>query len=139
MKKNLKTFNSKIITVKNGNIFKVLNKKSNFFRGFGELYFSEIKYNKIKGWKLHKKMDMTLVVPYGLVKFVFSIDKKKPYKEILLGSKKNYYKILSVPPNIWFGFKGCSKPKSIVCNISNILYDSKEVLSCDLNEIPFNW
>ena len=138
-KKSIKILKPKVIEVPNGNVYKVINKKSKLFNGFGEIYFTSIKYNKIKGWKLHKKMQMTILVPNGLVKFVFSLSKKKPFKEIIIGSDKKYYKILLVPSNIWFSFKGYSKPDSLVCNISSILHSPKEVISCDLNEIPYDW
>ena len=46
----LQKFNNPI-----GDTMKYLSKKSSFFREFGEVYFSEIKKNKIKGWIYHKK------------------------------------------------------------------------------------
>lgn len=139
IRNKIKTFKSKIIEVKNGDIYKVIDREHNLFRGFGELYFSSIKFNRIKGWKLHKKMNMLLVVPFGLVKFAFSINKNKPFKEILIGSNKKDYKIIYVPSNIWFAFKGYGKPHSIVCNLSDIIHSSSEVINCDLNEIPHDW
>ena len=139
IKNKIKIFKPKIIDVKNGDIYKVIQKEHEFFRGFGELYFSSIKFNKIKGWKLHKKMNMILVVPYGLVKFVFSKNKHEPFKEISIGSNKKNYKIISVPSNIWFAFKGYGKPYSLVCNFSDIIHSPSEVIKCDLSEIPYNW
>ena len=138
-KKKIKFYTPKIIEVKNGNVLKVINKKHKLYKGFGEIYFSSIKYNKIKGWKLHNKMHMTITVPYGLVKFVFSLNNHKSFKEIIIGPEKKYYKIISVPSNIWFAFKGLSKTDSLVCNISNIVHSSKEVVSCNLNDIPYEW
>jgi hypothetical protein len=46
----LQRFNNRI-----GDTMKYLSKKSSFFKGFGEVYFSEIKKNKIKGWIYHKR------------------------------------------------------------------------------------
>ena len=135
----IKTYKSKIIDLKNGNIYKMLNKNSKFYRGFGEIYFSGIKYNKVKAWKIHKKMRMNLIVPFGSVKFVFCNDKQKPFKEIIIGSKKNEYKIIVIPPKIWFGFKGYHKPYSLVCNFSNIVHDPSEVESCDIKDINYEW
>ena len=31
-----------------GDVIKIINKKSKYFNGFGEVYFSEIKQNKVK-------------------------------------------------------------------------------------------
>ena len=60
------------------------------------VYFSEIEYCKIKAWKKHIKMQMNLVVPVGLVKFVFYEEKEKFFQEFILGLE-NYCR-LSVPP-----------------------------------------
>ena len=43
IKNKIKIFKPKIIDVKNGDIYKVIQKEHEFFRGFGELYFSSIK------------------------------------------------------------------------------------------------
>ena len=53
--KSIKIINNKIIKNKKGDVIKFLNKKNNLFRGFGEIYFSEIKKNHTKGWNFHKK------------------------------------------------------------------------------------
>ena len=135
----IKKYKSKIISLSNGNVLKMINKNSNFYREFGELYFSEIKYKKIKAWKRHKRMNMILTVPFGLVKFIFYEETKDKFKQIIIGSEKDKYKVLSVPPNIWFGFQGFAKPISIVCNLSNIVHDPKESDNCDINDINYEW
>ena len=61
----------KIIENEKGNILRGLRSDEDLYNGFGEAYFSKIKYNTIKGWKLHKEMTMNLIVPIGKVKFVF--------------------------------------------------------------------
>ena len=96
----LKKFNNPI-----GDTMKYLSKKSSFFKGFGEAYFSEIKKNKIKGWIYHKKYWCILCVPFGKVQFNFknSLDKNTKSKNITIG-KKNYSTIV-VPPKIYFSFK----------------------------------
>ena len=96
----LKKFNNPI-----GDTMKYLSKKSSFFKGFGEAYFSEIKKNKIKGWIYHKKYWCILCVPFGKVQFNFKkrLDKNTKSKNITIG-KKNYSTIV-VPPKIYFSFK----------------------------------
>ena len=51
----LKKIKIKIINNKKGDILKFISKKSNFFKSFGEIYFTEINYKQTKGWNLHKK------------------------------------------------------------------------------------
>lgn len=126
-----------------GDILHVLKKNENTFSEFGEAYFSFVKKNKIKAWKRHFRMTLNLSVPIGEVKFVLH-DKRIGSKtfnnffEIYL-SRNNYYR-LTIPPNIWFGFKGL-KDENIILNISNILHDPQEQEnklheSCEIN---YNW
>jgi len=127
----------KIVNLSTGNILRVLKKKDLKSNKFGEAYFSKIKFNKIKAWKCHLKMVLNLVVPHGKVKFVFHSKKEKSFKTIEIGAKK-YFRI-TVPPKIWFGFKGLSKSESIILNIANMHHNPKEILRCKKNKIKFKW
>ena len=138
MLKYIKETNLSIIPLKKGNVFHALKTTESDFQGFGEAYFSTVNFNDIKAWKKHKKMTLNLVVPYGLVKFVFY--KEKPshtFRQEIIGNS-NYYR-LTVPPGIWFGFKGLSNEKSLVVNIADIEHDANEVLKKEKNEIEFCW
>ena len=127
----------KIIKLSTGNIMRVLDKNELKNRTFGEVYFSKIKFGKIKAWKYHLKMILNLVVPYGKVKFVLYSQKDKNFKVVEIGEKK--YLKLTVPPKIWYGFKGMSKHESIILNVTNIKHNPKEILRCKKNEINFDW
>ena len=126
----LKTIKGKIVTNKKGDILKFLSKNDYFFKKFGEIYFTEIKKKKTKGWNYHKKNHCLLVVPFGQVQFWF-IDgrlKSKSYNKedrIIIG--KNYYKIICVPPKVWFSFKSLAK-MSIVANCLNNPHTDSETL-----------
>ena len=67
----------------------------------------------------------------------FIIKKKKIFKTIKIG--QNNYSRLTVPPKIWFGFKGINKPESIILNITNISHNTREILRCKKNDINFKW
>ena len=60
----------KIISNPKGDIFKVIKKNDAGFVSFGEVYFSTVNKNEIKGWKKHRKMTLNIVVPIGEIKFV---------------------------------------------------------------------
>ena len=120
-----------------GDIMRILKNKEVKNWNFAEAYFSKIKYNKIKAWKYHLKMSLNLVVPMGRVKFVFYFNKTKNFKVIELGEKK--YSRISIPPRIWFGFKGLSKKDSLILSLANLEHNPNEVLRCKKNEIKFNW
>lgn len=112
-----------------GDIFHGLKCSESSFELFGESYFSFIKYNEVKAWKRHFEMICNLVVPVGEVRFVLidlrnnSITKGERFS-ITLGPS-NYMR-LTIPPGIWYGFKGLYEGKSLLHNIASIEHDPIE-------------
>ena len=125
------------IETNNGNVMHIIKRNDETFKSFGEAYFSWIKKNTIKGWKKHKKMTMNLVVPVGTVKFVFFDPNLLFSKEITIG--EDFYSRITVPPNLWFGFKGIGKNYNLVMNIASILHNPEEVDKLDLKKLNYNW
>ena len=123
--KKIKFIKKKIISDQKGNIMKFIKRNDKTFSKFGEVYFTWIKRNNLKGWKFHKKMHMNLTVPVGSVKFIF-FDKKNK-KKIVFNLSEKKFGTLYVPPKIWFAFTNISKKKdSLVVNFSNIIHDKNE-------------
>ena len=133
----IKITSLKIIKSSKGDVLRVLKKKDLKNWNFSEAYFSKVKFGKIKAWKLHLKMTLNLVVPSGRVKFVFYSEQGKCFRVIEIGDKN--YSRLTVPPKIWFGFKGVSKKENIILNLTNIEHNPREILRRDKNKIKFNW
>ncbi len=129
----------KIIKLDSGDVMHAIKENSNGFFKFGEAYFSIVEYNSIKAWKRHKKMHLNLVVPFGKVLFAIFDDRRKSNKfaEYIL-SNENYFR-LTIPPNVWVGFKGLSQPKSIILNIADIPHDDKEVEKIRIDDIEYDW
>ena len=97
----LKKINQEVIKNKKGDILKFVSKKSFFLNKFGEIYFTEIVKNKVKGWNLHKKNRCILCVPQGKVEFFFIDGRKKSktyHKEVKIIVGRNNPFILIVPP-----------------------------------------
>jgi dTDP-4-dehydrorhamnose 3,5-epimerase len=107
------------------------------FIDFGETYFSMVEYGSTKAWKRHLRMTLNLIVPHGLIHFVF-IDENGDLREDILGLDICYNR-LTVPPMIWFGFKGLSSPYSLLMNIADIPHDPKESETLELGNIYFDW
>ena len=126
-----------VIPVDGGDVRHFLKSNERSFNGFGEAYFSFIEKGRIKGWKLHKRMTMNLVVPVGEVGFVFYEEKISSFQVFKIGSKN--YKRLTVPPNIWFGFKGLGLYSNLVVNLSNIIHDPSESKKLERSKIKFDW
>ncbi|CAN2170807.1 hypothetical protein MCEMRE203_00047 [Candidatus Nanopelagicaceae bacterium] len=129
------------ISVKGGDVLRALKVEDVGFQGFGEAYFSWIDKNEIKGWKRHSQMTMNLVVPVGMVRFVFadsvSDTHSIEFRTIEIGSD-NYARI-TVPPNIWFAFQGLEQRSNLILNISNILHSSTESEKLDLRSFEYSW
>jgi dTDP-4-dehydrorhamnose 3,5-epimerase len=135
--KKIKIIPLKIVEMPEGNIMHALKKKELKNWTFSEAYFSKIKAGKIKAWKFHTKMTLNLIVPRGKVKFVFYSKLMNKFRVVQIGEKN--YSRLTVPPKLWFGFKGVSKYESIILNLTNIRHDPKEIIRCKKNKIKFNW
>ena len=135
--KSFNIFNTKTIKFKKGNILKTFNSTNLKFSKMKEIYFSWVNNKSVKAWKLHKKMTIHLVVPFGKVKFVILNKKDNKFKEIILGEKN--YKILKIKPNTWFGFKSLSKTKSLIMNCSTLKHSKNEILRKNINQMKYKW
>ena len=103
---------------------------------FGEAYFSIVEAGAIKAWKRHLRMTLNFVVPIGTV-FLTFIDEMGVTREEVVG--KNCYVRLTVPPGIWFGFKGACNKESMVLNIASIPHDPGEVERRPLTDFDYVW
>jgi len=115
----------KQVIVEGGNVLHALKNTDNGYNGFGEAYFSWIEHGSIKAWKRHMRMTMNLIVPVGNVQFVFLTDEGSIIGQEIIG--ENNFVRITVPPGIWFGFKGEYAPKSLVLNLASITHDPDEV------------
>ena len=108
----IKFIKQPIINVEGGNVCRVM-KRSDFEEfNFQEAYFSSIDFNFIKGWKMQLKMSSNICVPIGNVKFTFVSEDFKKHKTFLIG--EDNYGIITIPPKIWYSFKGISKKKELL-------------------------
>jgi dTDP-4-dehydrorhamnose 3,5-epimerase len=141
----LLTSNLNQINDERGGVFHFLKSNNQSYRGFGEAYYSKINFGIVKGWKLHNNIFQNFTVPYGSVKFVIFDDRKNSstkgiINEILLDDSSNY-KLLSMPPNLWYSFSCVKSDYALLANIINQLYDPLESVSLPLknNIIPYDW
>ena len=135
--KEIKVVKLKKIPTDGGDVLHFLKNGDQGYKRFGEIYFSQIKYGKVKAWKKHLKMTLNLVVPVGNVRFVFYSPNKDIFRVEEIGSS-NYSRII-VPPGIWFGFKGLSKDNNLVSNLANIKHDPLESINVERNFFSYKW
>ena len=117
-----------------GNIIKFISKEDINFFGFGEIYFSYVKKNKIKAWKLNHISFSNMMVIRGRVLFVTY--KKNSFNKIIITDKNR--KCISIPNKLIYGFMGLEKTNLIV-NMVNKKHSDKNNKKIDLSEIKFNW
>lgn len=133
-----------IIPDERGMILKMLRWDDRIFREFGEIYFSVIYPGVVKGWHIHKKMTLNYAVISGLIKLVLYDDRegsptRGEVQELFLGREN--YKLVTIPPMVWNGFKGIGTEPAIVANCATIPHDPDEIERMDPfeNNIPYSW
>ena len=121
-----------------GDVMHGLKKSDNGFNGFGEVYFSWVEQGAVKAWKCHQRMTMNLVVPKGEVSFVFHLtNQKNNFRTENIGEER--YVRLTVPPLIWFGFRGRGSGQSLLMNLADMAHDPDEILRETTSEFIYNW
>ena len=124
-----------------GKIMHMLRSDDDLFEQFGEIYFSQVYPQVIKGWHLHTKMTLNYAVVFGTIKLVLFDDRqdsptKGVLQEIFLGEAD--YKLVKIPPNVWNGFKGLGTAPAIVANCATIPQEIKRMDPFD-KSIPYDW
>lgn len=127
-----------------GKIMHMLRSDAPHFEKFGEIYFSVVYPEVIKGWHLHKKMTLNYSVVFGMIKLVLFDDRKDSatkghVQEIFIG--EDNYSLVKIPPCVWNGFKGIGTIPAIVANCATLAHDPKEIIRLDplSKDIPYKW
>jgi len=127
-----------------GTIYHMLRCDDEIFNKFGEIYFSKVYPGVIKGWHIHSEMTLNYSVIEGMIKLVLYDDRKESatrgnLMEVFIG--EDSYFLVSIPPNIWNGFKGIGNKPAIVANCSTLPHDPNEIkrLNPFSKKIPYNW
>lgn len=128
-----------------GAVLHMLRCDSPLFTRFGEIYFSLVRPQVIKGWKRHRLVNQHFGVPVGRIRLVIYDDRpQSPTRgqivEYFLGRPDNYY-LIRIPPLVWYGFQGLGPEDALVANLTDLPHDPAESvgLALDTPEIPFKW
>jgi dTDP-4-dehydrorhamnose 3,5-epimerase len=123
----------------------MLRSDSSLYSGFGEIYFSMVNHGAIKAWKRHKKMTQRFAVPVGSIQLVLFDNSSNGegcgiVEEYILGRPDNYY-LITIPPLIWYGFRGISEKPACLANCSDMPHDPGESEQVDISYdfVPYNW
>ena len=119
-----------IMPSEGGPVLHMLRADAPLFSGFGEVYFSEVLPGAIKAWKLHSRQTQQLAVPLGLLRFVlFDPRPGSPsYGQVRahLVGRPDHYRLLRIPPGIWYGFENFGTEKALICNCANLMHEPSE-------------
>jgi len=127
-----------------GTIFHMLRATDDHFIGFGEIYFTTVYEDVVKGWHKHREMTLNYACIYGRIKLVLYDDRPGSStagvaQEIFLGPDN--HSLVVIAPEIWTGFKGLSSPFAIVANCCTHPHDPSRTTRLDPhdNDIPYDW
>lgn len=127
-----------------GTIMHMMRATDPHFKQFGEIYFSTIYKDVVKGWHRHREMTLNYACVFGRIKLVLYDDRdasptRGELMEIFLGPDN--YSLVIIPPEVWNGFKGMSDPLAIVANCCTHVHDPSrsERLDPFKNHLPYDW
>jgi len=134
----------KIIRDSRGSVMHMLRSDNSIFKKFGEIYFSTILKDVIKAWNLHKEATLNYACIKGKVKLVLFDDRKGSetrgnYQELIISPDQ--YSLVTIPPNIWNGFKNLDNNESIIANCLDQPHNEKEMVRepYDNKKFKFDW
>jgi dTDP-4-dehydrorhamnose 3,5-epimerase len=127
-----------------GTIFHMLRSTDPHFEKFGEIYFSSVYRDAIKGWHRHTDMTLNYACVFGRMKIAIYDERdgsptRGQLMEIFLGPEQ--HSLVVIPPEVWNGFKGLSDPFAIIANCCTHSHDPTRSTRIDpiRNHIPYDW
>lgn len=127
-----------------GTILHMLKATDEHFQQFGEIYFTTIYRNVVKGWHRHREMTLNYACIFGRIKLVLFDDRNDSptrgvLQEIFLGPDN--HSLVVIPPGVWSGSKGMSDPFAIIANCCTHPHDPSRTTRLDPfeNDIPYDW
>jgi len=127
-----------------GTVMHMLRATDPHFKQFGEIYFSTVYRDVIKGWHRHREMTLNYACVFGRVKLVLYDERSGSatsgeLMEVFLGPDN--YSLAIIPPEVWSGFKGMSEPFAIIANCCTHAHDPSRSTRLDplTNHIPYDW
>lgn len=126
-----------------GTVHHMLKSTDPHFLGFGEIYFTTVYRDVVKGWHRHREMSLQYAVPVGRIKLVIFDDREGSsttgtVEEHFLGPDD--YSLVQIPPGVWNGFKGMTDT-ALLANCCTHPHDMSRSDRLDpfVNDIPYDW
>ncbi len=116
------------------------------YKKFGQAYITIAFPNVVKAWHLHKIQTDNMICIQGNGKLVLydnreEISTYKKINEIFFGEKNPI--LVTIPPNIWHGFKAIGGKQIMVLNCPTELYNydnpDEHRLPLNTKKIDYDW
>ena len=136
----------KVINDERGWLMEVLRSDDKEFKKFGQVYVTTAYPGIVKAWHLHKKQTDNFTCIHGTMKVALYDSRKnsptyKELNEFFIGEKNPI--LISVPPNVYHGFKAVGPETAYFLSVPDKCYDYKKPdefrLPADTDEIPYDW
>lgn len=146
MIKNVKIKKLRIIPDERGMLMEILRSDDELFERFGQVYVTTAYPDVVKAWHMHKKQTDNMTCIKGVMKVALydAREDSETFKEInefFIG--KDNPILISIPPNVYHGFKAIGTEEAYMINIPTVLFNYKEPdeyrLLPDTKDIPYDW
>ncbi len=127
-----------------GKVMHMIRATDPHFKQFGEVYFSWINPGAVKAWNKHTLATLNYAVPVGSIELILYDDQKESptYKKLerYILTSEDYY-LLTIPPNVFYGFRALHNEAAMIVNCSTLPHDPKESIRLPINtsKIPYKW
>jgi len=134
----------KVFSDNRGKVMHMLRKDVPFFNQFGEVYFSYINPDIVKGWKKHLKLTQHFAVPIGNIDLVMYDARKDSLTKDMIQKVSigiDSYQLVRIPPMVCYSFKSKGNQGALIANCTDLPYDAEEVINIELGDesIPYGW
>lgn len=127
-----------------GCVYKMIQSDDECFDRFGEVYFSYIKSDVIKGWNLHARADMNIACIDGTIRLVFydcrtDSSSMGAIQEVIIGERD--YHLVHIPHGVAFSWKALDGQGALIANCATLPHDPEELTNISIasGEIPYQW
>lgn len=133
------------IGTEGGPVLHMMRSDSPLFRGFGEVYFSEVMPGAVKAWKLHRLQTQHFAVPVGLIEVVVYDGREDSPSRGRIESfplgRPDHYRLLRIPPLVWYGFTAKGEIPGLMANCADLPHSPGESdrIPADSPLIPYSW
>lgn len=141
----------KIISDERGSVMKMIEDTTETYmhgsavaRSVAEIYFSTINPSVVKAWHGHKHMTLNYACVLGKVMVGLCdlrVGETFGKTAIVYLDTLDHYKLLTIPPGVWNGYRSDGAAPAIIANAASEMYDKHDIERIPPKDFPiaFDW